>query len=133
MDPAFGVEELSAGPAVDFQLRASGFYSRLTRRRFNTLATFSDPQLRGHFRSDGQFADYYADLAQALSDASFERNRPLSADVEEFVFDGPGHATVRLRLVGENAKPLRWWSTAVEREDRWERVDGEWWIVPGKL
>ena len=40
---------------------------------------------------------------------------------------------VRVRLTGENGRPLRWWETSLVREDRWERMDGRWWIIPGKL
>jgi hypothetical protein len=35
--------------------------------------------------------------------------------------------------VGENSLPLRFWETRLVREDRWERQDGQWWVVPGKL
>ena len=48
------------------------------------------------------------------------------------MFDQPGHARVKYRFVGDNGLPLRFWSTSIEREDRWERADGKWWIVPGR-
>ena len=67
---------VSSEAVVDFYERAAFFYSRLARRRFNTLAT---------------------------------------------------------RIVGDNGLPLRFWKTGIDREDRWERVEGTWWIVPGKL
>jgi hypothetical protein len=54
-------------------------------------------------------------------------------EVAEFVFEGPGRALVRVKLVGEDGMPLRPGETEVEREDRWERREGQWWIVPGKL
>jgi hypothetical protein len=47
--------------------------------------------------------------------------------------DGPGRARVKVRIVGENALPLRIRRVILDREDRWERVGGEWWVVPGKL
>jgi hypothetical protein len=124
---------LSEGEAVEFQTRAQAFYERLSKRRVNTIATFQDQALREYFRSESAFSDYYANLAQALADAHFERNRPLESELHEFVLEGPGLARVRYRFVGDNGLPLRFWSTSLEREDHWERVDGAWWIVPGKL
>lgn len=132
-DPSYGVAVVSDQAVVDFYERANLFYSRLARRRFNTLATYRDELLRDYFRSESSFSDYYADLAQAMDDAHFEQNRPLELHVLEFVVDGPGSARVTTRIVGENGLPLRWWSTRLDRVDRWERVDGSWWIIPGKL
>lgn len=138
----------SAGPAPDleqglsiadtetvvaFYERAQTFYGRLARRRFNDISTYRDEQLRDFFRSEAAFSDYYAGLAQALTDAHFERNRPLSLDVVEFRLSGPGEAEVVTRMVGENGRPLRRGTTDLERTDRWERLQGSWWIIPGKL
>jgi hypothetical protein len=132
-DPSYGVEVVSNEAVVDFYERAVFFYSRLARRRFNTLATFRDELLRDFFRSETTFSDYYADLADAMEVSHFEQNRPLSLDVVEFVVEGPGSARVTTRIVGENGLPLRFWKTRLDRVDRWERVEGTWWIVPGKL
>lgn len=126
-----GVEVLTASPEVEFHLRASQFYERLTGRRFNSLATFRDPTLREFFQTQESFSDYFSDLAQDLADANFERNQPLATSVEEFLVDGPGRARVRVKMGGDNGLPLRFWSTALVREDRWERRDGRWWIIPG--
>jgi len=114
-------------------VRASEFYGRLTGRRFNSLASFRDPSLREYFESTENYADYFSDLAQDLTDAHFERNEPLRAKVEEFVVDAPGRARVRFRLAGRNGLPLRFWGTSLVREDRWERRDGRWWIIPSAL
>jgi hypothetical protein len=132
-DPSFGIEVVSDEAVVDFYERAVFFYSRLARRRFNDLATFRDELLRDFFRSETAFSDYYADLAEAMESSHFEQNRPLSLDVVEFAVDGPGSARVTTRIVGENGLPLRFWETRLVRVDRWERMDGTWWIVPGKL
>ncbi len=132
-NPSFGVEIVTDPAIVDFHARADAFYERLTRRRVNTIATFNDRVLREYFQTEAQYSDYYSSLAQALTEAHFEKNRPLAGEVSEFVFDAPGKARVRYRFVGENGKPLRFWSTSLEREDRWERVEGKWWIVPGRL
>lgn len=132
-DPSFGVEVVSGPAVLEFHRRAANFYGRLAQRRFNVIATFRDEVLREYFRSDRAFSDYYADLAQDLEDAHFERNVPTLLDVEEFHFEGPGDARVRVRIAGSNGKPLRMGSVDLEREDRWERVGGTWWIVPGKL
>ena len=118
---------------LGFYQRASAFYGHLAHRRFNDISTYRDEQLRDYFRSEGAFSDYYAGLAQALTEAHFERNRPLSLDVIEFRLEGPGQAEVVTRLVGENSLPLRWGTTEFERVDRWERLQGTWWIIPGKL
>lgn len=132
-DPSRGVEVVSSESVLEFYERATFFYERMARRRFNTLATYEDRALRKYFRSESSFSDYYADLATELAESHFEKNRPLSLTVEEFLVDGPGRARVRVRIVGENGLPLRFWETVLEREDRWVRLDGQWWIVPGRL
>ena len=131
-DPAFGVEIVNDPAIVDFHTRADALYERLTRRRVNTLATFNDRVLRDYFQTEAQYSDYYSALALALAEAHFEKNRALEGEVREFVFDAPGKARVRYRFVGVNGKPLRFWSASLEREDRWERIEGKWWIIPGR-
>ena len=61
--------------AIEFLDRAETFYNRLIQRRFNTLETFNDVVLRDHFQSPDAFFDYYAELAQTLHEANFERTR----------------------------------------------------------
>ena len=109
------------------------FYTRVSNRRFNSISTFHDPALREFFQSSEAFADYYADLADALALASFEYNRPNSVVIQGFEPDGTGRYQVRVRFQGENDKPLRFWSTSLVRVDQWELVGGRWWILPGKL
>ncbi|MCP3985818.1 MAG: hypothetical protein GY723_15655, partial [bacterium] len=118
---------------VGFYERAQAFYGQLAHRRFNDITTYRDERLRDFFRSEGAFSDYYAGLAQALTEAHFERNLPLSLDVVEFRLEGPGEAEVVTRLLGDDAQPLRRGTTELERVDRWERLQGTWWIIPGKL
>jgi hypothetical protein len=132
-DPSFGVEVVEGPAIVEFHQRASVFYGRLAQRRFNVIASFRDQVLREYFRTDRAFSDYYADFAQDLDEAHFERNVPTVLEVTEFRFEGPGDARVRVRIEGKNGKPLRVGGVEVDREDRWERVGGTWWIVPGKL
>ncbi len=139
-DPEGPAPDLSQGVAVvdneeltSFYQRAQGFYGRLAGRRFNTLSTYRDPFFRDYFRTERAHSDYYADLTQALRVAHFEQNTPLTLDVLELRLEGPGRAVVRSRIVGENDLPLRWWETELIREDRWERSDGAWWIVPGAI
>jgi hypothetical protein len=127
------VELVSEGAVVEFYDRASAFYARLAGRRFNTLATYQDKELRQYFLGEPAFADWYAEFADQLATFHFEKNRPLTLAVEEFQVDGPGRARVRVEIVGENALPLRFWETRLVREDRWERQDGQWWVIPGKL
>jgi hypothetical protein len=128
-----GSVAVDADTAIAFQQRAEVFYQRLIQRRFNTLETFNDHVLREHFRSRDLFYDYYADLAQNLSEAHFEKSRPLRVQVQEFLFDSPEEARIQVRFVGDDGRPLRPGRVALIRRDRWERVDGGWWLVPGKL
>jgi hypothetical protein len=123
------------GPAtaLSFHARVEAFYQRLIQRRFNALETFNDPELRRHFRSEERFFDYYAELAQALADAHFERSRPRTVSVLEFVFEDVAHARVQVRFVGADNRPLRPDSTALVRVDRWEHTGDDWWITPGQL
>ncbi len=132
-DLSQGVEVVASEAIIDFYGRAAGFYARLAGRRFNTLTTYRDPRLREFFRSDTAHADYYAGVAQALREANFEKNQPVTLEVVEVRLEGPGLAIVLTRVVGENALPLRWWTTQIDREDHWERIDGAWWIVPGRI
>ena len=132
-DPSAGVEVVDSDPVLEFYEQANAFYARMARRRFNTLATYEDDALRRYFRDEASFADYYADLADALDRSNFEKNRPLSLEVREFLVEGPGRARVRVRIQGNNALPLRPRGAVVDREDLWERMDGSWWVVPGKL
>lgn len=132
-DLAQGVEIVDERSVIAFQERAQAFYDRLSRRRFNTYATYADAVLRDHFRSEEAFFDYYADLAHDLDQVDFERNRALMAEVKEFAVEAPGRARVAIRMRGDNGLPLRYWTIVLERQDVWERRDGTWWLVPGKL
>jgi hypothetical protein len=132
-DPSFGVEVVEGPAVVEFHGRAANFYGRLAHRRFNQIGTFRDEVLREYFRTERAFSDYYADFAQDLDDAHVDRNEPTGLEVLEFRFEGPGDARVKVRIAGANGLPLRPGSVELEREDRWERVGGTWWIVPGKL
>ena len=89
--------------------------------------------LRQHFRSIDLFFDYYADLAQQLADSYFEKTRPHVVQVQEFVFEDPHRVRVQIRFVGDDRRPMRIGRTSLIRLDRWERADGAWWLIPGKL
>ncbi|MDJ0786675.1 MAG: hypothetical protein QNK05_07680 [Myxococcota bacterium] len=132
-DPSYGIQVTEDAAVIEFFERASYFYDRFQLRRVNTLSTYRDEVLRDFFRTDAAFADYYADFAYSLNESYFERNRPLALEVVEMKLMGPGVAEVITRIVGDNGLPLRWWSTSMERVDRWERMQGRWWIVPRKL
>jgi hypothetical protein len=112
---------------------ASGFYSRIALRRFNDRTTFQDPKLSAYFRTDSAYADYYANLTGALRLAHFKRNRPTSVEILEVRMEGPGQATIEIRLLGDNSRPLRWNDVELLRADKWERVGDRWWIVPGPI
>ena len=109
------------------------FYTRLINRRFNSIATFHDPALRELLASPEAFADYFAALADALTVAHFEALRPTGLWLEQIAVLESDAVLVTVRYVGQNSLPLRWWSVELVRTDRWERTDGRWWIIPGKL
>jgi len=131
-DPAHGLELVEDRAVLAFYERASSFYGRLARRRFDSIQTYQDEALRDHFQSEEAFADYYADLTGALVEAHFEKNRPLSLEILELRLEGPGRARVSTVFLGEDGRPLRRGQVRLERTDRWERIDGAWWIVPGR-
>ena len=132
-EPPAGSVGVAGEYALEFLQRTETFYNRLIRRRFNTLETFNDVVLRDHFQTTDAFFDYYAELAQTLYEANFERTRPLEVQVEEFLFENRFQARVQVRFLGEDRRPLRPGTAVLIRLDRWERVDGRWWIQPGKL
>ncbi len=110
------------------------FYQRLSHRRVNSIATFHDPALREFFQTEEAFADYYADLVQALDDEHFRANRPRRVDLQSLhVEQGADRAVVVVEFRGANALPLRFWSVDYSRRDVWQRAGDRWWIIPGKL
>jgi hypothetical protein len=125
--------EVDPARAEELGRRTEGFYLRLAHRRFNTLETYSDNIMRDYFQTLDVFYDYYADLAQDLIDADFEKSRPQDVRVLEVSFETPRRAQVRVRFEGRDGRPLRPGGTSLVRVDRWERSDGTWWIRPGKL
>lgn len=131
--PPAGSVGVAGDWAIQFFERADTFYEHLIRRRFNTLETFNDRVLRNHFQTPDAFIDYYAELAQTLHEAHFERTRPLEIEVEEFLFENRFVAQVQVRFLGEDSRPLRPGTTELIRLDHWERVEGQWWIKPRKL
>ncbi len=131
--PPGGTVAVGPDTAFSFYERAEAFYERLIQRRFNALETFHDPYLREHFRSEERFFDYYAELAQALADAHFEKSRPNAVEVQEFIFESPSRVQVQVRFHGDDNRPLRPDRTTLVRQDRWELSEEAWWISPGKL
>jgi hypothetical protein len=110
------------------------FYGRAEDRRLNSIATFHDPAMREFFQTPEAFADYYADLVQALTVHNFEAIRPTSVAVENFeIAEGVARVRISVRFRGENGRPARWWSTSYVRQDEWILARDRWWIVPGKL
>jgi hypothetical protein len=131
-DPTQRIEWVEDAAVLEFHARASAFYGRLARRRFDSIETYQDEALRDFFGSEAAYADYYADLTSDLVEAHFAQNRPLSLEVVELRLEGPGRARVEARFVGEDGRPLRPGTVRLDRSDRWERVDGSWRIVPGR-
>ena len=77
------------------------------------------------------FFDYYADLAQELGGAHFDKSRPQRVEVLEFLFDAPDRAQVLVRFQGQDGRPLRPGRRVLLRTDRWQREEGAWFIRPG--
>jgi hypothetical protein len=132
-EPPGGSVPVSPETSLSFYFQAKVFYSRLLQRRFNTLETFNDPVLREPFRTENRFFDYYADLAQNLHDAHFERSRPIEVEIQGFIFESSDAVRVQVRFVGEDNRPMRPNKIALVRLDQWERADGRWWMTPEKL
>ncbi|NQZ97355.1 MAG: hypothetical protein HRU01_12655 [Myxococcales bacterium] len=139
--PAWTQLEVRAEPPVSisedellvFRQSIFGFYDRLIQRRFNTLETFNDPVLRDSFQSIDLFFDYYADFAEALADADFEKSRPNTSTILDFEIDAVDRARVLVRFVGDDGRPMRFGAVILDRVDRWERADGVWWVTPERL
>jgi hypothetical protein len=131
--PPRGAVVVDSDAALALHRRVEGFYLRLARRRFNTLETYNDFIMRDHFRSEGLFFDYFADLAESLDEANFEQNRPSEIEVMEFLFEDAQTALVQVRFVGEDDRPLNPFRTRLRRLDRWEWAEGAWWVRPGRL
>jgi hypothetical protein len=131
--PEGGAVAVASDVALSFQKRTDGFYLRLAHRRFNTLETFSDFILRDYFQSPDLFFDYYADLADSLERAHFDKSRPILVRIESFLFESPGAAQVLVHLEGWDGRPLWPGRVALSRVDRWEWADDTWWLHPGKL
>ena len=131
--PEHGSAAVDPEVALALRHRVEGFYLRLAHRRFNTLETYNDYIMRDHFASLDLFFDYYADLAEALVRAQFERSRPTEVEVLEFLFEDPKTAEVLVRFRGNDGRPLRPGTVELVRVDRWEFSEGSWWVRPGKL
>jgi hypothetical protein len=129
-DPTAGLTLVEDPALVGFYERARSFYGRLARRRFDSIETYQDERLRDFFATEEAYADYYADLTSAFVEHYFDKNRPVDLEVVEFALEGPGRARVSTRFRGRDARPLRRGTVAFERDDRWERQDGVWRIVP---
>jgi hypothetical protein len=131
--PERGAVSVAPEAALALRHRVEGFYLRLAHRRFDTLETYNDFIMRDHFASLDLFFDYYADLAEDLALAQFERSRPTGVEVLEFLFEDAKTAQVLVRFRGNDGRPLRPGSVELVRIDRWELAEGTWWVRPGKL
>lgn len=128
------VAEAFPGEAVaEFLPLSEIFYQRITSRRFNSRATFEDPSVRQFFPTVAAYSDYYAALADDLDRANIRYNRPTRVELVGVDVAENGNLLLRLRLVGRNDLPLRWWSATLTRADEWTWRDGRWYVVPGKV
>jgi hypothetical protein len=131
--PEGGSVAVPANTAITLGGGTAVFYEQLVQRRVNALETFNDPVLRKYFRSEDLFFDYYADLAQSLADAHFEKSRPFAIEVQEMVFESTARAHVQVLFRGFDNRPLRPNRVSLVRRDRWQYEQESWWITPGKL
>ena len=133
-DETLGVTTIAGSSDVgEFPLRASSFYESLRNRRFNSILTYQDEYLREYFRDADDFDTYYADLTHSLQTAFISKTRPLNLKVQEFSQEEVGVAAVEILFIGDDSRALRPGETDFVRIDRWERHDGQWWLVPGKV
>jgi hypothetical protein len=132
-EPEAGSVAVAADTALALHQGTETFYGRLIQRRVNTLETFNDPVLRQYFRSEDVFFDYYADLAESLADAHFERSRPFSVEVQEMIFEDDARARVQVLFRGYDNRPLRPNRVSLVRRDQWLYERESWSITPGKL
>jgi hypothetical protein len=108
------------------------FYQRLSHRRVNSISTFHDPALREFFQSEEAFADYYADLVQALDTQHFQANRPQKIDLLSLhVEEAADRVVAVVEFHGDNSLPLRFWSVDYSRRDVWEQSGDRWWWIHG--
>jgi hypothetical protein len=133
LDAPRGSVAVAPEVALALRHRVDGFYLRLAHRRFDTLETYNDFIMRDHFASLDLFFDYYADLAEDLALARFDRSRPTGVEVLEFLFEDAKTAQVLVRFIGDDGRPLRPGSVELVRTDRWEFSEGTWWLRPGKV
>src|SRR5262245_62653439 len=80
-EPVGGTVQVAPALALALHQGTESFYGQLVQRRVNALETFNDPLLRKFFRSEDLFFDYYAELAQSLAEAHFEKSRPYAVEV----------------------------------------------------
>ena len=126
-------EALSPRAARELVPLSEIFYSRITSRRFNSRATFEDPSVRQFFQTVAGYSDYYAALVDALDRAYIRYNRPTSVELLGVEVADSGNLLLKLRFVGRNDLPLRWWSASLVRTDEWTWQDDRWFVVPGKV
>ena len=132
-EPEGGSIAVASDTALSLHQGTEHFYTRLVQRRVNTLETFNDPLLRKFFRSEDLFFDYYAELAQSLADAHFEKSRPFAIEVQEMIFDSPQSARVQVLFRGYDNRPLRPTRVKLLRREEWRYEQEAWWIKPSKL
>jgi hypothetical protein len=131
--PEGGSVAVPADAALALHRGTEDFYSRLVLRRVNALETFNDAVLRKFFRNQDLFFDYYAELAQSLAAAHFEKSRPFAIEVQEMIFESSARARVQVLFRGYDNRPLRPDRVALVRRDQWQYEQEAWWITPGKL
>lgn len=132
-EPEGGTIAVSPQLALALHQGTESFYGQLVQRRVNALETFNDPLLRKYFRSEDLFFDYYAQLAQSLSEAHFEKSRPFAVEVQELIFESEALARVQVVFRGYDNRPLRPNRVALVRRDQWQYEKDAWSITPGKL
>ncbi len=118
---------------LGFAERIQGFYAGLEAAPLDALVTFDSSELRGYFRTDQNFSDYYASLAAQVRSGSFRGSTASRILVDDFSFPSRDLAHVEVTFVGRHMRVLRFWEIQVHRMDAWQYLDGNWYLTPEKF
>jgi len=127
------VEPVNEPQIVRFAERIDRFYRKIENTPLDVRATFEDPELRGYFANEADFASYYASLADSIRRSLFRNSTATRVNIQEFRFESPDVAAVEIVFVGLHVRRLRRGEIELPRRDTWRLVDDRWLLTPAKL